>query len=88
MMKKDRVIKFGIAVVLVSAMVVGGSIAYFRAETASKNTMSSTNLKIALLENLSHCPIFLLVANLNLFVERSPCRKCCSWNNNSKRAIC
>ena len=25
--------------------------------------------KIALLENLSHCPIFLLVANLNLFVE-------------------
>ncbi|WP_154889559.1 hypothetical protein [Longibaculum muris] len=50
MMKKDRVIKFGIAVVLVSAMVVGGSIAYFRAETASKNTMSSTNLKIALLE--------------------------------------
>ena len=26
-------------------------------------------VKIALLENLSHCPIFLLVANLNLFVE-------------------
>ena len=50
MIKKDRIVKFGVAVVMISAMVVGGSIAYFRAESASNNVMSSTNLKIALME--------------------------------------
>lgn len=50
MMKKDRIVKFTLAVVMISTMVIGGSIAYFRAETASNNTMSSTSLKIALME--------------------------------------
>lgn len=50
MIKKDRILKFGVAVVFISLLVVGGSIAYFRAETASNNTMSSTGLKIALME--------------------------------------
>ena len=49
-MKRDRVIKLGVAVISISAILVGSSIAYFRAESNANNQMSSTNLGIALME--------------------------------------
>lgn len=49
-MKKDRIVKLCVAVIFVSVLVVGGSIAFFRAETNATSPMSSTNLGIELME--------------------------------------
>lgn len=49
-MKKDRIVKLCVAVIFVSVLVVGGSIAFFRAETNATSPMSSTSLGIELKE--------------------------------------
>lgn len=49
-MKKDRVVKTSVAIIMLSLTVVGGSIAFFRAETQANNKMTSTQLEVALME--------------------------------------
>lgn len=49
-MKRDRVVKASLAIALMSMTVIGGSIAFFRAETQADNRMTSTNLDITLME--------------------------------------
>lgn len=49
-MKRDRVLKASIAIALMSMTVIGGSIAFFRAETQADNRMTSTNLDVTLME--------------------------------------
>ena len=50
MMKKDRIVKLSVAAIFMCMLVVGGSIAFFRAETNATSPMSSTNLGIELME--------------------------------------
>lgn len=47
-MKKDRVIKLCVVALCLALITIGGTIAYFRAETSTQNKMTSTALKIAL----------------------------------------
>lgn len=50
-MKKDRIVKISIAAIAISLMAVGGSIAYFVADTDDTSKISAPKLDIAIKEN-------------------------------------